>query len=69
MQGDPLLRNPYGVIVINPDRQPDTRFDLAVKFTEYLTSVETQERIGAFGIEEFGQALFHPDSQQWHDAQ
>ncbi len=63
---DPTLLNPYGVIPVNPDREGiDT--ELAEAFVTWLTSVDTQERIGAFGIDEFGQPLFYPDSDAWRN--
>ena len=65
LQGDSLLFNPYGVIPINPRRNGRVKFDLAVKFIDYLTRYETQERIGKFGVETYGQPLFHPNSEEW----
>ncbi len=63
---DPELLNPYGVIPVNPDKG-DINNELAVKFVDWLTSVETQQVISEFGQEEFGQPLFYPDSQPWRD--
>lgn len=68
VEGDPILFNPYGVIAVNPARYPDISYDLATRFINWLTSVETQELIGSFGIEEFGQPLFVPDSEEWRAA-
>jgi len=65
VEGDPILFNPYGVIAVNPEKWPHVKYDLAVKFIEWLTSVETQEKIAAFGVDKFGQPLFYPDSEQW----
>lgn len=62
---DPLLFNPYGVIPIDPDRHPDVNHHLANRLAEYLTSVDTQERISEFGVAEFGQPLFFADSEEW----
>ena len=61
---DPLLFNPYGVIVVNPERHPTLNSDLAEQFSAWLTSAETQAAIGQFGVEEFGQALFNPSANQ-----
>lgn len=68
-EGDPRLFNPYGVIAINPENHPHVNSDGATAFIEWLTSVETQQRIGEFGLEQFGQPLFVPDSQAWRDRQ
>ncbi|HEY64367.1 MAG TPA: solute-binding protein [Caldilineae bacterium] len=67
MEGDPRLFNPYGVIPINPERHPGVNYDLAVKFVEWLTSVETQEKIAQFGVDRFGQPLFYPNSRPWRE--
>jgi tungstate transport system substrate-binding protein len=67
-EGDPILFNPYGVIAVNPDKNPEIQAELANAFIDWLISVPVQEKIGSFGIEEFGQPLFVPDSQPWRDA-
>ena len=61
---DPSLLNPYGVIPVNPDKG-GINAGLANQLVEWLTSVETQEKIELFGIEPFGQPLFYPDSEAW----
>ncbi len=57
---DPLLLNPYGVIPINPEQHPSVNHDLAEQFAEWLTAAETQEAIGEYGTDTFGQPLFFP---------
>jgi tungstate transport system substrate-binding protein len=69
VEGDPILRNPYGVIAVNPQKHPKVKADLALKFQEWLTSVETQQRIAVFGKDRYGQPLFTPDSEAWRQAQ
>jgi tungstate transport system substrate-binding protein len=61
---DPALLNPYGVIPVNPDKG-NIAGDLAADFVTWLTSIETQEAIGQFGRDTFGQPLFYPDSEEW----
>jgi len=68
VEGDPILFNPYGVIAVNPDRHPKVNYELAMQFIEWLTSVETQKRIQEFGVAEFGQPLFVPNSEPWRAA-
>lgn len=63
---DPALLNPYGVIPVNPDKG-NINEELAQKFVEWLTSLETQELISNFGTEQFGQPLFYPDSEAWRN--
>jgi tungstate transport system substrate-binding protein len=68
VEGDKVLFNPYGVIAVNPNKGPQIDADLANKFIDWLISVPTQEIIGQFGVKEFGQPLFTPDSAPWHAA-
>lgn len=69
VENDPILFNPYGVIVVNPETHPGVNSELAKKFVEWLTSLETQKLIGQFGVEEFDQPLFTPDSEEWRASQ
>ena len=66
VEGDQALFNPYGVIAVNPNKGPQIKNDLANQFIDWIISVPTQEKIASFGQEEFGQSLFTPDSQPWH---
>jgi len=65
MEGDPILFNPYGVMAVNPAKNPDIRNDLADPFIDWLIAVPTQEAISQFGVEQFGSPLFVPDSAAW----
>jgi tungstate transport system substrate-binding protein len=65
---DVLLHNFYSVIPLNPEVHPGTQTALVDEFVSWLTSVETQETIGEFGLESFGQPLFYPNSETWHAA-
>jgi tungstate transport system substrate-binding protein len=60
VEGDPILYNPYGVIAVDPDKNPEIHADLANEFIDWLVSEPTQEKIGEFGVEEFGSPLFVP---------
>jgi len=68
VEGDPLLFNPYGVLAVNPDKGPHIKADLANTFIDWIISVPTQEKIGQFGVDKFGQSLFVPDSAPWRAA-
>jgi tungstate transport system substrate-binding protein len=68
VEGDPILFNPYGVIAVNPDKGQHIQHDLANTFIDWLISVPTQESISQYGVEEFGQPLFTPDSNPWRTA-
>jgi tungstate transport system substrate-binding protein len=57
---DKTLLNPYGVIPVNPAKQPSVNTDLSEKFAEWITSPATQAKIAAYGKDTYGQALFIP---------
>jgi tungstate transport system substrate-binding protein len=65
---DAKLYNPYGVIPVNPELHEGIQAELAHQFVEWLTSVETQEQIGSYGVDRFGQPLFYPDSEPYRQA-
>ena len=58
VEGDPALRNPYGVLLVSPTRHPHVHAAEARALRDYLVSAEGQRRIGAFRVA--GQPLFHP---------
>lgn len=58
--GDALLANPYGVIVVNPARHPGIKADDATAFANWLTQAEGQRAIAAYRIG--GQQVFFPDA-------
>lgn len=62
---DPSLLNPYGVIPVNPDKA-GINAGLAGDFAAWLTSIDVQRMIADFGVEQFGQPLFYPDSEAWN---
>jgi tungstate transport system substrate-binding protein len=61
---DNALLNPYGVMPVNPARHPGINADLAEKFAAWITSPETQQKIGMYGKDKFGQALFYPSAKK-----
>lgn len=65
VEGDPVLFNPYRVIAVNPAKSPRINAELCNRFIDWLISIPTQDRIGRFGVEEFGQPLFTPNSRVW----
>ena len=68
VEGDKALFNPYGVIAVNPNKGPHIKAELATQFIDWLISVPVQEKIQQFGMADFGQSLFTPDSQPWRQA-
>lgn len=49
-QGEKGLFNPYGVIAVNPKRHPHIKFDLAMRFVEFMTGSEGQQIISGFKV-------------------
>jgi tungstate transport system substrate-binding protein len=62
VEGDAALLNIYHVIVVNPDLWPLVNNAGAIAFADFITSVDTQNVIGEFGVQDYGQALFIPDA-------
>jgi len=58
-EGDQLM-NRYSAIAVNPEMAQGVNIDEANRFIDWITTNETKEFIGNFGVEEFGQPLFTP---------
>lgn len=58
VQGDPLLKNPYSLILVNPDMNPHVNFIGAVSLAKFLISGEGQKLIEDFKVN--GESLFRP---------
>jgi tungstate transport system substrate-binding protein len=63
-EGDAALLNVYHVITVNPEKWPDSNYDGATAFAQFLVAPETQTLIGEFGKDKFGQPLFFPDADK-----
>lgn len=59
-EGDPELLNKYSVMAVNPAKHPEAKYDLAVKYIEWITSPKVQQDIANFKLE--GKQLFFPDA-------
>jgi len=62
---DKNLLNPYGVLAVDPGKHPGVNSDMAAKFVQWITSVDTQKMIGSYGVDKFGQPLFYADSKEY----
>jgi tungstate transport system substrate-binding protein len=60
--GDPRLKNPYGIIAVNPERYPHVRYDLAMAYIDFVTSPEGQRLIGEYQVH--GEPLFFPEAKE-----
>lgn len=61
LAGDKRLFNPYGVMLVNPEKHPHIKKDAGMKFIDWITSGEGQEAIAAYKID--GEQLFFPDAR------
>ncbi|MBC7113026.1 MAG: substrate-binding domain-containing protein [Candidatus Methanomethyliales bacterium] len=66
VQGDPLLLNPYSVILVNPEKYPQRNFNGAVALVKWMISDEGQNLIGNFT--KFGETLFTPIARNYEKA-
>ena len=57
------LVNIYHVIAVNPERFPQVNKEGAQAVIQFLMAPETQQLIGSFGQDKYGQALFTPCAQ------
>lgn len=60
VEGDARLHNPYGVIVVNPERHPHVHVAEAQAFVDWLMSERGQKEIAAYRVD--GRQLFFPDA-------
>jgi tungstate transport system substrate-binding protein len=54
-----LLYNPYGIMAVNPEKQPHVDYEGALKLIDFMTSAEGQKMIGDF-TDKYGNRLFVP---------
>ncbi len=64
LEGNNALLNVYHAITVNPEKWPLVNYEGAMAFAKFITDSATQEVIGQFGVEEFGQPLFYPDADK-----
>jgi tungstate transport system substrate-binding protein len=62
VEGDPLLFNQYGVMLVNPARHPHVRRAEGQAFIDWLTSAEGQVAIASYTIG--GERLFTPNADE-----
>ena len=64
LEGDNSLLNVYHVITAHPEKWPKVNYEGALAFSNFLTDPTTQEIIGQFGVDTYGQPLFYPDADK-----
>jgi tungstate transport system substrate-binding protein len=57
---DTYLFNPYHVMAVNPAKFRYVKYELAMKYINYMTSPEAQDIIRDYGKDKYGEALFAP---------
>jgi tungstate transport system substrate-binding protein len=62
VEGDPALLNIYHVIEVNPAKSAKINSEGAKAFSAFMVDPSTQETIGKFGLDKYGQPLFFPDA-------
>ena len=64
VEGDNSLLNVYHVITVNQTKWTGVNYEGGLAFAKFMTDPGTQEVIGQFGVEKFGQPLFYPDAEK-----
>ena len=60
VEGDPKLFNPYGVMLVNPEKHPTVKVKESQAFIDWLVSPEGQAAIASYKIG--GEQLFFPSA-------
>lgn len=64
VEGDNSLLNVYHVVTINQSKWPKVNYEGALAFARFMTDAATQDVIGQFGVDRYGQPLFYPDADK-----
>lgn len=60
-EGDPVLFNPYGIILVNPERHAHVKAEQGQAFIDWIVSEAGQAAIASFTVG--GQQLFFPSAE------
>jgi len=61
VEGDSILLNQYSVLTLDPENCPNARYDLAIKFSDWMASQNAQNLIKDFRL--LGKRLFTPNAE------
>lgn len=64
VEGDNALLNVYHVITVNPEKYDRVNYEGALAFLNFMIAPSTQQIIGQFGVDKYGQPLFYPDADK-----
>lgn len=62
LQGDKSLLNIYHVMNVNPEKFNKVNAEGGKAFVNFMVAPDTQEIIGKFGVDKYGEPLFFPDA-------
>ncbi|KKM12700.1 tungsten ABC transporter substrate-binding protein [Clostridiales bacterium PH28_bin88] len=62
LEGEANLLNIYHVMQVNPQKYDKVNAEGGKAFVDFFIAPETQEVIGKFGVDKYGQSLFFPDA-------
>jgi tungstate transport system substrate-binding protein len=65
VEKDPDLLNYIAVIRMNPAKFPSANAAGAKAFVDWLVSDDAQALIKSFGVQQYGESLFFPNSDEW----
>ncbi|MBI3303563.1 MAG: substrate-binding domain-containing protein [Deltaproteobacteria bacterium] len=68
LEGDPAFLNIYHVMEVNPEKFPKVNVKGGKAFADFLLSATVQDTLKTFGVDKFGEALFHPDAGRTEEA-
>jgi tungstate transport system substrate-binding protein len=60
-EGDDVLFNPYGIILVSPERHPHVKAEQGQAFIDWIVSEEGQGAIASYTVN--GEQLFFPSAQ------
>lgn len=64
VEKDENLLNYITLIPVNPEKFPGVKSDLVMQFVDFATSKDGQTIIKEFGVDQYGEPLFFPNSEE-----
>jgi tungstate transport system substrate-binding protein len=64
VEGDKELLNIYHVMQVNPEKHDKVNAEAGETFVDFMVNEETLKVIEKFGVEEYGEPLFFPDTEE-----
>ncbi len=64
VEGDDELLNIYHVMQVNPEKHDKVNAEAGEAFVDFMVNEDTLKVIEGFGVEEYGEPLFFPDTEE-----